>query len=268
MTQHQHAHAGPGPYLVELLYATSPEPSAQTVAEALRRHFPKVDEEAEGGLSWRVGTDDAEGRISLGITAGLARPDDLKAAIDQTWDWPEAPARAGAAKATVTLAVEAPGGLARALRLNWVHAAIESVSGAAGRPLALHWLPSQRLVDPEAWRQSVSHGAPPSDHALNVRLFKVADGRPGEGLMDTRGLAALGLPDLQCHFVDLELDAVARLLFAYAEYLFEKGDVLNEESLVRGVASYQEWEVQRGTSLSAPEREVVMLLPDPANRPS
>ena len=46
---------------------------------------------------------------------------------------------------------------------------------------------------------------------LNVRVFKVGD-NPGEMLMDTLGLAAIGLPDLQCHFRDLDLNEVADLL--------------------------------------------------------
>ena len=118
-----------------------------------------------------------------------------------------------------------------------------------------------RLVAPDEYVVSLEHGARLMDAAVNVRVFKVADGRPGEHVMDTRGLTAFGLPDLQIHFHTLAVPRVAELLFAYAEYTFDKGDVLTNDSVVRGVESTDEWECRRAKSLVAPHRDVIDILP-------
>ncbi|MCM3080937.1 DUF4261 domain-containing protein [Brevibacillus invocatus] len=41
---------------------------------------------------------------------------------------------------------------------------------------------------------------------MNIRFYRVegAGSDRQEALMDTRGLAALGIPDVQCHFYDLD----------------------------------------------------------------
>src|SRR5258706_439837 len=71
--------------------------------------------------------------------------------------------------------------------------------------LAVHWQPSQQVIDPSAYRAASEK--PPADlffaGALNVRLFNI-ENSPGDFVMDTLGLAALGLPDLQCHFRRLD----------------------------------------------------------------
>ena len=66
--------------------------------------------------------------------------------------------------------------------------------------VALLWEPAQRLINPRWFTGLLAHGAGVVDYAVNLQLFRIAGGRPGEMLMDTLGLVPLGLPDLQCHF--------------------------------------------------------------------
>ena len=68
---------------------------------------------------------------------------------------------------------------------------------AATRPVAISWPTSQRVTDPA---ESAIDGL---GGLLNVRLFTVAE-EEDERVMDTRGLAPFGLPDVQIHFRDLE----------------------------------------------------------------
>ena len=185
----------------------------------------------------------------------------VRAALSQTWDWPDAEHVASHAQAAVAITDHDVAALERELRLFRVHLLAQAIL-ATTKALALHWVPSQRLVDPESYRESLGHGGAPGDHAINVRMFKVPDGRPGETIMDTLGLAPFGLPDLQCHFTGLDPGELAPVLMGYAEYLFEKGDVLQDDDLVRGVQPEDEWTCQREQSLSLPARPVMDFRPD------
>jgi hypothetical protein len=52
------------------------------------------------------------------------------------------------------------------------------------------------------------------------------------------------------------------VLASYAEYLFDRGDVLNDDSLVRGIESHQEWACKVEGALAPPDRSVVDIRPD------
>jgi hypothetical protein len=259
-----HAHAG---VVLQLLVSARPALSDDALAEALRSGGHVAERRAPGTFALSTADGLLLAAVSYEARDGVAHPAAVQAAAAQTWDWPEASAVAAQARATVVVEVEPAAALDRARSLRVAQAAV-----GAAFPLcevvAVHWLPSERLVSPERWQESLAHGGAPADHAINVRLFRVAGGRAGEGVMDTLGLGAFGLPDLECHFHGLDLGLVAQLLFAYAEYLFEKGDVLDADSLVRGTASHEEWECERGEASVAPPRPVVRLLPAPANRPA
>lgn len=80
-------------------------------------------------------------------------------------------------------------------------------------------------------------------------------------LMDTLGLAALGLPDLQCHFRSLTPNEVALLLYSLASYVFEHGDVIANGHTVEGIAAGSRWRCRHEVSLVPPEREVIDIDP-------
>ena len=249
-------------YTVQLLCASPAAPLAtDRLDTAVTARFAAATRLRDG--EYRLDETGATARFT--VVPGIAQAGDAEAALSQTWDWPAAGEALSGVRSTLQVAVTMPAESSRPQRLMRVHLALQAACDLA-QPLALHWLPSQRMVDPQAWRESLQHGAPPADHAINVRLFRIADGRAGEGLMDTMGLTALGLPDLQCRFRGLDLGGMAQLLFAYAEYLYEKGDVLGDESLVRGLESYEEWECARGPALVEPQRPAVTFLPDAAHR--
>jgi hypothetical protein len=81
--------------------------------------------------------------------------------------------------------------------------------------------------------------------------------------MDTLGLGALGLPDLQCRFCLLEPRAVARALYNTAWYLFTEGDVIQDGHTVEGGAPGSRWRCRHEDSLVGPERVVLDLNPGP-----
>ncbi|HWE30754.1 MAG TPA: DUF4261 domain-containing protein, partial [Polyangia bacterium] len=96
--------------------------------------------------------------------------------------------------------------------------------------------------------------------ALNVRLFHVEEGRSDERVMDTVGMAALELPDVQCHFFALDVAAMAALLEETARYLYAEGDVIGDGDTVPGIDG-DGWPCRREIALVDPPRDVVDLTP-------
>ena len=78
------------------------------------------------------------------------------------------------------------------------------------------------LLNLEAYRQSQER----EEHlyaAMNVRMYQAGGTeQQRELLMDTVGLSALGVPDVQCHFTGLDPDTVAQTLLGAAYYIFDQ----------------------------------------------
>lgn len=221
----------------------APSPAIDVVFHAHRSRF------ADGDVA-------AQALVTPGELGALDAYEDAES---QTWNWEGAADAVAGACGRLRIEERFSSGLERAARLKLLHATVRAVLEHA--PVAaIHWEPAQRLVDPAFYVSSLEHGTRLMDAAVNVRVFKVSDGRGGEYVMDTRGLTAFGLPDLQVHFHTLAVPRVAELLFAYAEYTFDKGDVLGDDSIVRGVTGTDEWECRRAKSLVPPLRDVVDIV--------
>lgn len=127
-------------------------------------------------------------------------------------------------------------------------------------PDALVFKHSQQVVEPADYLAACDNDPILRPGALNVRFFKISNSE-GDMLMDTRGLAEIGLHDLQCHFRDLEPEAVANVLFNTAVYIFENGPVIESGQTVAGIEPHSKWRCQFENSLLDPEREVLDLNP-------
>jgi hypothetical protein len=184
----------------------------------------------------------------------------LMAALDQSWDWPDARAAVADHRCSVVVSDLLASGLPYRERLdlfqNVLLGALEVVPATA-----ILWRPCGRLVDPTAYRRSRREGeqSDPLFGALNVRMFPTEES--GEVLMDTLGLSALGLPDLQCRFTNVDPNLVAGLLHGAGRYVFDKGDVLSEGHTVPAPGGKGQWACQPGVASAPPARRVVELLP-------
>ncbi len=83
--------------------------------------------------------------------------------------------------------------------------------------------------------------------------------------MDTLGLSALGLDDLQCHFFGLPPEAVGHHLYQTALYLFDKGPVIRGGHKIRGLTNDEKWLCEMEDSILDPARVVIDLNPGPAH---
>lgn len=95
---------------------------------------------------------------------------------------------------------------------------------------------------------------------VNVRLFGVA-GTTDAVVMDTCGVAAFALPDLQCVFRGLDHSAMARVLYNTAAYVLENGDVIADGHTIAGPQGDEKWEVVHAEAVAAPARVVLDINP-------
>ena len=187
-------------------------------------------------------------------------------ALRQTWDWPGASAALAQCRQAFFVSDRAARHLPypiRLRRLQRIVGALLETAAPQGACLALHVPLCQLLVEPSAFLEGQQTGTDFLCGAVNVRLFHVEEQRPGDLLMDTLGLAALGLPDLQCHFNGAEPNDMARLLWDCAYYLFEKGDAIADGHAVAGLRPEQRWLCRHERSLTEPERVVLDVNPGP-----
>jgi uncharacterized protein DUF4261 len=191
----------------------------------------------------------------VGEVVPAPKKKELQASLGHTRDWPDAAKAADGARAAVRLVEDLPSE-------ERLPAFLARVAAAAAKLpcTAIWWRPAERLVAPRALAEAVRE-----DDALrvavNVRLFHVEESRQDdERVMDTVGLAELGLPDVQCHFFGLDVPAVAALLEETARYLYAEGDVIGEGDTVPGIDG-EPWACRREDALVDPARDVIDLTP-------
>lgn len=123
--------------------------------------------------------------------------------------------------------------------------------------VAMYWphaekiIPSSYYINSE-WNDPMLHFL---DGGLNVRLFNIQDSE--DKIVDTTGLSALGLPDLQAHFHALDLNFVISFMNNYAAYLYMNGDVIHDGETIDGINPEDKWTCQHEDSLVEPNRIVL-----------
>lgn len=184
---------------------------------------------------------------------------DYKEQVQQSWGFPGA--AAAVAEATYALAVTEmmANQLEPLVRLKLFHTALEAAIQFTD-PLALVFNHSCQVVDPAKYLAAAAEPPEVRPGALNVRFFNI-EGSTDEMVMDTRGLDELGLPDLQCHFLGLDPNDVARVLFNTGVYLMQNGPVIESGQTIAGRRPNEKWKCQYEDSLLAPKRTVLDINP-------
>jgi uncharacterized protein DUF4261 len=263
-------------YAIELLYRQAPHLRKPAVLRALRIRCPAVqplDADANDGLLAFIHPDhpvelrDATIAAQILITPAEKPPASaaLEPALQQSWTFTEARSAVKGVTQTILFTDVMASGLEPQARLDVFTRSLLGFLELAP-PVAIHWRPSQQIVNPIAYLRAAkeSPAALFFAGAVNVRLFNI-QGAAGEMVMDTMGLAALGLPDLQCHFVDLEPGEVARTLYNLSLYIFEQGDIIEDGHTVDGAQPGSKWRAQHEDALIEPNRVVLDLDPGPPN---
>jgi len=262
-----------GPILVEALFTSGPPRlDLDRLEERLARQFGRVGHVAQGDTiqgaaifaledlpARRLGDRRLPCTILFLPRLDLTDRGALADSVRQTWDWTlvkEAVARATAAH--LVMPMFSWSWLDRGIRIELMHAAVEAVLEQSA-PSALHWPKSQCVVSPETYRRARIGPDDPLYPAVNVRMFDGSGERPDEIVMDTLGLAPLGLPDFQVRCTGLEAAEVARQLSNLALYIFEHGDVIEDGHTVAGARAGGVWRCSRAASWAEPARGVIQL---------
>ena len=97
----------------------------------------------------------------------------------------------------------------------------------------------------------------------NVRLYNAGSSTGHkELLMDTVGLHTIGLPDFQIRFSAADENEIANLLWTYAYYAYEFGDIIVDGNTLEGLKAGSKWKCEKQLSLVGPERVVINVTPD------
>ena len=255
---------------VKLLFEVKPVIDVQVILAELHTHYQQVDH-PPGTDSLLFFFPELEIEFTDGklpAQCSIFLPDDQVPNVDikpeafqQNWHWPEAAQAAERCHYEILVADFMTRTLAYAARvemfMNFLAAVIK-----ATKPQVVYAVSAQKLLAPasllEDWEGKEKQVL---SAFVNVRLYNIDNGRPGETVMDTIGLYMLGLPDFQIRFTSLNPSAVAGLLWNYAYYLFEAGDAIENGNTLAGLEDNSKWVCNRQMSLVGPERVVLDVQP-------
>jgi hypothetical protein len=188
------------------------------------------------------------------------------AALGHAWDFPDAQTSLPLFTSAVVVMDLMSSPLPAHERIDLFQRFLRAVL-AAWPCQAIYWVASERLTPAQTWTRHFDTGTEAHRFlggAVNVRLFRVegaAADRRGDLVMDTLGLHAFGLPDLQCHFQGLPESEMAIHLYDLAWYLFSQGDVIADGNTVEGLLPASRWVCRRDDALVGPERLVLDIHP-------
>ncbi|MCL1852506.1 MAG: DUF4261 domain-containing protein [Peptococcaceae bacterium] len=199
--------------------------------------------------------------------------------LQQTWHWPHAENTVRECSYGLLVTDFMAYALPYKNRLSIFQSALRALLATVPCD-AIYWNSSQKLIEPAQYHKALNH-----DEFLygpvNIRLFNVDNPeqppRPGlkEVVMDTCGLAALGLPDLQCHFYTasspqvmephpdmLTPSNVRDFLLDMLYYVYDKGNII-EDGEICELVDQRAWQCEHQFSLIPPDRHVIDLNPGP-----
>ncbi len=185
---------------------------------------------------------------------------ELEAALEQTWDWPEAASIIDNCQHAILVNDMMGHALSSRDRLENLQKVVAAVLRLV--PVkAVHWPTSGRIVNPQIMIEAFDQGQYDriANGAVNVRLYNVG-GTQNELLMDTIGMEYLSHPDFQCYFKDLPTGDVAGILYGCAEYLFDKDVEIENGDTIEGCDGLA-WHCSWEQSLAEPRRNVIDLHP-------
>lgn len=257
----------PALQFVSLFFETKPEIDKKKILAELKKRFRQVETTGDDSALtfffpdyttvFSAGRVAAQGLVMVS-EAGI-NPDRFTNAFQQSWHWNEAEAVLENCKYEVNLIDMMSKGLPHQARLDFFQRFLCAVLKAT-EPLAVYFRNSEKLIEPFDMLQACDDEQPAFLHgAMSVRLFTVGN---SEMLMDTLGLHAYGLPDIECRFSNYEPGAIARVLTDLAYDVFETGDAIGGNTTVQGIGANPKWKTQLTDAKTTPARLVMSIEPN------
>ncbi len=258
-------------YGVELFFEKEPQIDKHALFEAMKKycgHVAMADTRADSRLIMFFHVDhevqykDAQAPAQFVVMFPNPREktrEDYHASFQQSWNWRDAQETVEQCPYSLLATDMMASGLPYKERLqlfrNSLRALVETVPCQA-----IHFHLTQQFVSPEQYVESFEGEEKGELYGtINVRLFHLEGS--DDMIMDTLGFAAIGLPDLQCHFRELEPDAIAHMFYNTAYYIYEHGDVIEDGHTIQGIQPSDKWTCYHEISLVDPKREVLDINP-------
>lgn len=250
----------------KLLFFDKPNLNTDRILSELKLYFTNVDNPSnDKALLYffpdiKIELKDA----TISAQCTIFVPDDTNSkaeianeAFQQNWHWADANTTAEKCNYEILVSDFMTRTLDYKIRLDLFMNFLVAVTKATN-PQVVYSISSQKLIEPssliKSWdgqEKEILFGI------INVRLFNISNSDTKELLMDTVGLSLLGLPDFQLRFPDLNESEVAGLLWNYAYYIFEQGDVIESGNTLLGLEPNSKWRCERQISLASPQRVVI-----------
>lgn len=128
------------------------------------------------------------------------------------------------------------------------------------------WIPSagKLIMADEIRRQSYRREDRFLHYCVNARFFTVNGS--DDMIVDTRGMYAMGLPDVQCHFHGIDPNDVVYYVYNIAMYIFKNRMPIEDGDTIDGLRDGElvpeiQWKCQYEDSLVQPLRPVIDICP-------
>lgn len=260
-----------------LLFDREPErPDSLKLKEALTAHFGETDKVAEGGLMsfalkrYPVEYQDASvpAQVLIAEAEEFSQDSITPAQRAQLWDVPDSEALLSACTHRLALSDFMAAGLPYKQRgellTGWLETALKLFPSCCGV-----WIPSAgKLLRPEQILQSPAEGGDRFIYtAVNARLFNIEG--TDDCIVDTLGMYALGLPDVQYHYHAQGVDPnhVVRHAYNVASYIFDSNACIEDGETIDGldengnISPGIQWQCQYEAALVEPKRMVMDICP-------
>jgi len=219
----------------QLLFSEKPNLNKAKIIEELSKCFSQVDNPGDdNGFSFFFPEFECEisGTIVPGQCAIIVPENDKSSieipeeAFQQNWHWKNANESAKGCKYALLVSVLLTRTLDYKQRVELFIKFLVAVTKATN-PQVIYSYSAKKLIDPVQFVKRWDAGSEEAlTGLLNVRLFRITDSETVDILMDTIGLSFLGLPDFQLLLKSANEKQIAQLLWNYAYYIFERGDII------------------------------------------
>ena len=261
-----------GVYYIKLLLKEPVESRALAIRERLLKRFNEVDDviEQEGMYSYALCNhkvtykDDVKVPSQLFITQMIAfdKTTIPELVLQQCWSCENVEELLKDCQYEIMFSDFMASGLPVRERCEILAAFADIMMEVYPEAVAMYWPHAGKIVPRADWLNS-SWSNPALhflDGGVNVRLFNIAES--SEEIVDTTGLTAIGLCDLQCHFHNLDIDFIIRYMFNFTSYLYAQGeDIIKDGDTMDGRNSQERWRCQHEDALVSPSRVVIDVNP-------
>lgn len=250
------------------------KPSTEKISEETEKTFGKIDSIASEGLTtfgiWKYPVEYKDHQtVPAQVLVSDFEPFDGSSITtlekSQLWDCPDAEALLDKCRYKVMLSDFMASGLDYKPRCemlaDWLETALRLFPDCTAV-----WVPSSgKLLSREQILENPAEGAQRFLYfGVNARFFNIEG--TNDMLVDTLGLYAIGLPDVQYHFHSLDPNKVVTHAYSVASYIFENNAPIKSGETIDGISETGidrsiRWRCQYEMGLIQPSREVMDICP-------